>query len=182
MADALAGPALTTRRALAPFFKNDLEVLAFALTLEHLENRFYRDVNGSGKLQGAAAQALMAIGAHEQAHVDGLTATITKLGGTPVAEQRAYNFAALGDLSTQAGILAIANILEPTGVKAYDGAARELTDRGLLAVAGQIVQVEARHAAIIRALIAPNDNPVPKAFEDKATPQQILDAIKPILG
>ncbi len=36
----------------APFFKSDLEVVNFALTLEHLENRFYRDINASGKLQG----------------------------------------------------------------------------------------------------------------------------------
>ncbi len=166
----------------APFFKNDLEVVNFALTLEHLENRFYRDVNGSGRLQGKAAQALMVIGMHEQAHVDALTATVMQMGGTPVQEQRTYNFGALGDMSTQAGILAIANVLEPTGVKAYDGAAREIMDKMLLAVAGAIVNVEARHAAIIRALIDLNANPAPKPFEDKATPQQILDMIKPVLG
>jgi len=166
----------------APFFKSDLEVVNFALTLEHLENRFYRDVNASGKLQGKVAQTLMVIGMHEQAHVDALTATALALGGTPVAEQRSYNFAALGDMGTQAGILAIANILEPTGVKAYDGAAREITDKLILAAAGSIVNVEARHASIIRALIDPNANPAPKPFEDTATPQQILDMIKPVLG
>lgn len=162
--------------------QSDLDVLNFALTLEHLENRFYRDVNGSGRLQGKAAQALLVIGMHEQAHVDALTATILQMGGTPVQEQRSYNFGALGDMGTQAGILAIAGVLEPTGVKAYDGAAREITDRMLLAVAGQIVQVEARHVAIIRALLDPNANPVSRAFEEEATRQQILAAIRPVLG
>ncbi len=182
MADAAAGFALATSQAQAPFFKNDLEVLNFALTLEHLEDRFYRDVNNSGKLQGKVAQALTVIGLHEKLHVDGLTATILQLGGTPVREQQSYNFAAVGDMGTQAGILAIANVLEPTGVKAYDGTAPEIMDKLLLAIAGQIVQVEARHAAIIRVLLDPNANPVPNAFEEMATPQQILDAVKPILG
>jgi rubrerythrin len=168
--------------AKAPFFKNDLEVLNYALTLEHLEDTFYRTVNASGKLQGNAAKYLQTIGAHEKAHVDALTAAIKQAGGTPVAELPKYNFGALGDMNTMDGILKIAGVLEPTGVKAYDGAAREIMDKKILATAGAIVQVEARHAAIIRALMSPNTSPVPKAFEDKATPQEIMDAIKPIIS
>ncbi len=168
--------------ARAPFFKSDLEVMNYALTLEHLENNFYRTVNASGKLQGNAVKYLTIIGAHEQAHVDALTASIRQAGGTPVAELPKYNFAALGDISMMAGILKVASVLEATGVKAYDGAAREITSKQVLAVAGAIVQVEARHVAAIRALIDPNASPVLKAFEDKATPQEIMDAIKPIIS
>jgi len=168
--------------AKAPFFKSDLEVMNYALTLEHLENNFYRTVNASGKLQGNAAKYLTVIGAHEQAHVDALTAAIRQAGGMPVAELPKYNFAALGDMSTMAGILKVASVLEATGVKAYDGAAREITSKQVLTVAGQIVQVEARHVAAIRALIDPNASPVPKSFEEKATPQEIMDAIKPIIS
>ncbi len=168
--------------ARAPFFKSDLEVMNYALTLEHLENNFYRTVNASGKLQGNATKYLAVIGAHEQAHVDALTASIRQAGGTPVAELPKYNFAALGDIGTMAGILKVASVLEATGVKAYDGAAREITSKQVLAVAGAIVQVEARHVAAIRALIDPNTSPVPKSFEDKATPQEIMDAIKPIIS
>lgn len=168
--------------AYAPFFKNDLEVLNYALTLEHLEDYFYRTVNASGKLQGNAAKYLAIIGQHEKAHVDALTAAIKQAGGNPVAELPKYNFASLGDINTQDGILKIASVLEPTGVKAYDGAAREIQDKKILATAGSIVQVEARHAAVIRALIDPNTSPVPKAFEDMATPQQILAAIMPIIS
>jgi len=168
--------------ARAPFFKSDLEVMNYVLKLEHLENNFYRTVNASGKLQGNAVKYLTIIGAHEQAHVDALTASIRQAGGTPVAELPKYNFAALGDISTMAGILKVASVLEATGVKAYDGAAREITSKQVLAVAGAIVQVEARHLAAIRALIDPNASPVPKSFEDKATPQEIMDAIKPIIS
>jgi len=167
---------------MAPFFKNDLEVLNYALTLEHLEDNFYRTVNASGKLQGNAAKYLTTIGGHEKAHVDALTKAIQGAGGTPVAELPRYNFAAVGDMTTQAGILAIANVLEPTGVKAYDGAAREITNKMILGVAGQIVQIEARHAAIIKVLINPNASPVPGAFEAKATPQEIIAAITPIIS
>ncbi len=168
--------------AKAPFFKSDLEVMNYALTLEHLEDNFYRTVNASGKLQGNAAKYLTVIGAHERAHVDALTASVRQAGGTPAAELPRYNFAALGDIGTMAGILAVASVLEATGVKAYNGAAREIMSKQVLAVAGQIVQVEARHVAIIRALLDPNASPVPKSFEDKATPQEIIDAIKPIIS
>ena len=167
---------------MAPFFKNDLEVLNYALTLEHLEDNFYRMANASGKLQGNAAKYFAIIGAHEKAHVDFLTKQIQMAGGTPVAELPKYNFAPLGDVNTQDGLLKIASVLEPTGVKAYDGAAREIQSKTILGAAGQIVQVEARHAAAIRALINPNANPVPLAFEDKATPQQIIAAITPIIS
>ena len=167
---------------MAPYFKSDIEVLNFALTLEHLEDNFYRMANASGKLQGNAAKYLAIIGAHEKAHVDALTKAIQMNGGTPAAELARYNFAVLGDMNTQDGILKIANVLEPTGVSAYDGAAREIQNKAFLAVAGQIVQIEARHAAIIRVLINPNANPTTSSFEATATPQQIIAAITPIIS
>jgi hypothetical protein len=49
-------------------------------------------------------------------------------------------------------------------------------------VAGSIVAVEARHTAIINALINPAANPVPKAFEAVTKPQDVLNAVGPILG
>lgn len=168
--------------AQAPFFKNDLEVLNYALTLEHLENMFYKQVNGSGLLQGNAAKYLAFIGKHEQEHVDALTAAISKAGGMPVKARKSYDFAKLGNLSTQKGILTVSEILEDTGVKAYDGAATEIMDKGILGVAGQIVQVEARHVAIIRVLLNPDGNPVPKAFEDMLKPADVLALVGPLLG
>jgi len=52
----------------------------------------------------------------------------------------------------------------------------------ILATAGQIVQVEARHAAIIRTLLDPTSNPVPMAFENKLPPAKVLGTLGPILG
>lgn len=180
MANVLVDSRLAIRQA--PFFKNDLEVLNYALTLEHLEDMFYKQVNGSGKLQGNAAKYLAIIGAHESAHVDFLTKAISQAGGTPVKARKSYNFGALGDLNSMDGILKASETLEMTGVHAYDGAASEITDKKILGAAGSIVQVEARHVAIVRVLLNPNGNPVPKAFEDALPPQKVLDIVGPLLG
>jgi rubrerythrin len=164
------------------FFTNDLDVLNYALTLEHLEAAFYNQVNASGTLSGDAAAYLRIIGDHENAHVDALTQAIAGAGGTPVRARASYNFDALGDLSTQDGILAVAKTLEETGVAAYNGAGREISDTSILTTAGAIVQTEANHAAIVRVLIDANANPVPSAFPPATPPQEILDIVTPLLG
>ncbi len=164
------------------YFTNDLEILNYALTLEHLEAAFYNQVNASGVLTGDAAAYLQIIGDHENAHVEALTQGITQAGATPVAARQSYNFDALGDLSTQEGILEAARTLEETGVAAYNGAGSAIQDKGLLSVAGGIVQTEANHAAIIRVLIDPDSNPVPQAFPPATHPTDILAAVEPLLG
>ena len=172
--------AATTQRA--PFFDNDLEVLNYALTLEHLEAEFYKMVVGGGQLQGKALTYLTIIRDHEVTHVTALTQAIQAAGGTPVKARRSYNFAALGDMNTQAGILAISETLEMTGVGAYNGAAPELNSKAILAVAGSIVAVEARHTAIVRVLLNPDGNPVPRSFAPVIPPQEVLNTVGPLLG
>lgn len=164
---------------MAPYFKNDIEVLNYALTLEHLENEAYKVINGSGKLTGKNAADLQVIGAHEQAHVDALTAAITKAGATPVKARKSYNFGALGDLTTEAGILMVAQKMEELGVAAYNGAGIEIVDKSILGVAGQIVQVEARHTGLLRAL---NNVAPAEAFPKAMTPQDVIAAVTPVLG
>ncbi|HEX3722202.1 MAG TPA: ferritin-like domain-containing protein [Nitrolancea sp.] len=164
------------------YFTNDIDVLNYALTLEHLESAFYKMAVSSGMLQGNALSYLTIIGSHEDAHVTGLTQAISNAGGTPVKARASYDFTVLGDPTTQVGLLKIASILEPTGVGAYDGAAPDIQNKDYLATAGSIVQVEARHAAIVRALLDPNANPVPDAFAPSLTPQDVLKAVTPVLG
>jgi hypothetical protein len=176
------GRFLAATQQQAPFFKNDLEVLNYALTLEHLEAEFYKLVVAGGKLQGNALRYLTVIRDHEVTHVVELTKAIQGAGGTPVKARKSYNFAALGDMNTQDGILKISEILEQTGVGAYNGAAREITNKAILGVAGAIVAVEARHTAIVRALINPNANPVPRSFELVTKPGDVLAAVGPLLG
>src|SRR5579884_78751 len=131
-------------------FTSDVEVLNYALTLEHLEYAFYRDGIGkfnfgTGPFKDNIGTYLMAIRDDEKAHVDGLTKAIQGLGGAPVAEAK-YDF---GYGTDEEKFLATAQALENTGVSAYDGAGQYISSQALLTVAGQIVAVEARHASYL---------------------------------
>ena len=82
-----------------------------------------------------------------------------------------------GDLSSESAFLKLAVAFEDTGVSAYNGAAPSITSREVLAAAGSIVQVEARHAAAIRLLA--KEDPAPDAFDPKLSKQQVLKAVEP---
>lgn len=163
----------------APFM-SDIEVLNYALTLEHLEYAFYRDgvgnfTFGEDQFGNSIDEWLMAVRDHEGAHVDTLTQVITDLGGEPVAEAT-YDFG-YGD--DPRAFLTTAAALENTGVSAYDGAAQYIEDAGLLTAAGSIVAVEARHAAYLNLVIG--DSPFPAGFEMAKSPAEILEIAGPFI-
>jgi rubrerythrin len=161
---------------------SDLDVLNYALTLEHLEYSFYRDgiglfdfgTDGFGQ---SINTNLAAIRDHEAGHVATLTEVITSLGGTPVAEQ-AYNFT--DAYASIDGFLATAAALENTGVSAYDGAGQFITDPELLTAAGSIVAVEARHASYLNLIT--NESPFPAAFESPLTMDEVLEIAGPFFA
>ena len=140
-----------------------VDVLQFALTLEFLEYEFYRTAVSSPALipAGAATSAITTIRDHELAHVNFLKSTITALGSTPVS-QPTFDFTAgngsgtgpfAGVFSNYALFLAVAQVFEDTGVRAYKGQAANLIDNNdVLTAALQIHSVEARHAAHIRTM------------------------------
>lgn len=182
----LAGLALTAANPLAAgrafastTLQNltDPDILNFALSLEHLEATFYKQVVASGKLSGDALRYLTTIRDHEITHVDFLTKA---LGSAAVGPLNNYNFGAVGDLSSQAGILAVAQKLEDTGVGAYTGAAALISNKDYLASAGSIEQVESRHAATIRLL--QGQQAATMAYGPKLTVDQVKAAIAPIVG
>ena len=175
-----AVPILERLAVEAQAFKGDLDVLNYALTLEHLEFAFYRD--GIGKFSFGSGPFGESIDAHfaefrdhEAAHVRTLTAAIKQLGGTPVAEAT-YDFGYGNDPQK---FLATAQALENTGVRAYDGAASALTTADLLTAAGTIVAVEARHAAYLDLLTG--HVPFPAPFEQPATRADVLKIVGPFI-
>lgn len=176
---AFGTPALNRLRATAQEFTSDIDVLNYALTLELLENAFYRDgvpqfTFGTDPFGNSIDAYLGTIGEHEAAHVATLTQVITDLGGEPVIEQT-YDFG-----YTDAGtFLAVAAALENTGVSAYDGAGAAIENPDLLTAAGTIVAVEARHASYLNLLIG--DIPFPAAFETALTPEEVLEIAGPFI-
>lgn len=178
---ALAAGAVFGAATVAPFVGEalaqggggDLDILNFALTLEYLETDFYKKARSklSGSLSGIASD----FGGQEAQHVATLTAVIKQLGGKPVSKPK-FTFPAIDSKS----FLKLAPTLEDTGVSAYNGAGPMLQSKKLLAAAGSIVQIEGRHAAVVRAKAG--ENPAPDAFDKALTVQQVKTAIKPFLG
>jgi rubrerythrin len=163
------------RQALAQSGGGDLEILNFALTLEYLEAAFYKEAAKIDDLSEDAVKAVETFGDAEQAHVDTIAGIIKQRGGKPV-KAPAVDF---GDLTTEDAFLKLAVTFEDTGVSAYNGAGPALEDKELLAAAGSIVQVEARHAAAVR-LLAKKD-PAPDAFDPTLTEKQVLKAVQPFV-
>lgn len=164
-------------------FGSAIDVLNYALTLEHLEAAFYRDglamigVDGITALgfQTSVFDSLTEIGEHEAAHVATLTDVITQLGGEPVTEAM-YDFG----YTDATGFLQVAQALEDTGVSAYQGAAQYLIDEDeLLTAALTIHGVEARHAAYLALVNA--TSPFPEAVNPTLTPAEVLDIATPFI-
>ena len=185
LALALGGGALKLRSAAAQgderdeAFESDIDVLNYALTLEHLEFSFYRDgidqfTFGNDPFGQSIDTNLAAIRDHEGAHVDVLTQVITDLGGEPV-EEAEYDF---GYTSLEE-FLQVAAVIEGVGVAAYTGAAQFLIEEdALLTAALTIHGNEARHAAYLN-LVAGAGSPFPAAFETPMTPDEVLEAATP---
>ena len=165
------------RQALAQDGGGDVEVLNFALTLEYLEAAFY--TQALKRVGGMSAEVKSLAGEirdNENEHVTALMGTVKDLGGKPV-EAPGVDF---GDaFASEKSFLKLAQTFEDTGVSAYNGAAPAIESTKVLAAAGSIVQVEARHAAAIRML---NGEPIADSGFDKALEQQdVLDAVKPFV-
>jgi rubrerythrin len=165
------------QRALAQGSDGDVEILNYALTLEVLEATFYDE--GLKKVSGLDSKAkrlAKEIRDNEMEHVDALTATIKQLGGKPVAAPM-LDFGSA--FSSQDAFLKLANTLEDTGVSAYNGAAPQISSEDVLSAAGSIVQVEARHASLIR--LMRGKSPSPRAFDKPSTMPAVLKAVKPFI-
>lgn len=163
----------------ASFPKSDAEILNFALTLEHLEARFYEEADSRfGQYDTYLRRLIRDIRSDEETHVSALTSVLKGAGYKPVRGQSRYNFG--GAFQSRHTLLKFSSELETTGVHAYLGQAGNIKTPALLLTAASILTVEARHTGAILGLMA--KNPSLGAFDKGYTKQQILDIVKPILG
>jgi rubrerythrin len=180
----LAAGAVYGAGAVTPFVRSalaqssDADVLNFALTLEYLEAGFYTAaVQQTKGLSADVMRLAKELRDNEHAHVDALRTAIKGAGAKPVSAPKADFGSAF---SSEAAFLKTANTFEDTGVSAYNGAAPLISSAQVLGAAGSIVQVEARHAALIR--LARDKPPAPRAFDTASTKNQVLTAVKPFLA
>ena len=129
----------------------DVGILNYAYALEQLEAAFYTQVllTPYSGIQTAESNLLKDIRDHEIAHREFFKAALGSnaiMGLTPT--WGALNF------SSRDEVLATAKAFEDLGVAAYNGAGVRIQDAKYLVVAGQIVSVEARHAAAVRDMIS----------------------------
>jgi hypothetical protein len=164
-------------QAMAQGGGGDVDILNFALTLEFLEGAFYTmAVKDVKDLSGDVKELATTLRDNELEHVDALTATIKDLGGKPV-KAPGVDF---GDaFSSQDTFLELAQTFEDLGVGAYNGAGPMIESVEVLAAAGSIVQVEGRHAGVIRLLRGERISP--SAFDKGLEMQEVLDAAKPFI-
>ncbi len=151
---------------------SDIDILNYALTLEHIEATFYANVQAADAPTLQALRYVGIIAGHEKAHVDALTATISQLGGKPVSAKM-YKFP---KISFPFGIT-----VENLGVNAYLGAAPMIKTSKILLTAATIVTVEARHAACWASLYNAADF-TRGAFDTGKPMSEVVKAITPFFA
>lgn len=160
----------------------DIGVLNYAYALEQLEAAFYTQVVQTPYtgITDAEKAILTDIRDHEIVHRDFFKAAL----GDKAIKGLTPNFAAI-DFTKRDAVLGAAKLFEDTGVAAYNGAGKLIKDPNYLLLAGKIVSVEARHAAVIRDLINPksadfagDDIIDSNGFDKAVAPADILSAVK----
>jgi len=131
----------------------DVGVLNYAYALEQLESAFYKQVTASpyNNITPEETAILSDIASHELAHAQFFKRAIA--GAGKVIQDLTPDFSSI-DFSSRASVLGTAQVFEDLGVAAYNGAGKLITSAVYLELAGKIVSVEARHAAIIRDLLS----------------------------
>lgn len=131
----------------------DSDILQFALTLEHLENAFYKHALSTwsedqfikANFSANVYSQLKYIAHDEEIHVQYLEAGLKAAGAAPVAACN-YRF----PMTDPTEFVEMAAVIEGVGVSAYLGAAPLITSRAYLTAAASILVTEALHQSAAR--------------------------------
>ncbi|MCC4227997.1 ferritin-like domain-containing protein [Zunongwangia profunda] len=172
----------------------DVGILNYALALEQLEAAFYQMVLDGDYFAGASDEEktiMTDLRNHEVIHREVLrTALNSVVDEDMVIPELEFDFSEANvDFSDRTSVLNTALLLEDTGVSAYNGAGKLISNADYLLVAGQIVSVEARHASAIADLINPGSTDFARndvlvdlggsgvAYDKAQAPSEILEAV-----
>lgn len=184
---ALASAPLVLAFASQEVFGQDLpagivDVLKFALTLEHVEDAFYRSgLDAKGLIPAEYFDVFNTISVHEAAHV----AFLSNALGSQAFERPKLDLTAGGKypdaLTNFETYLTLSQTFEDLGVAAYKGQAANLIESdAILTAALQIHSVEARHAAEVRRI---GGKPSwDSAFDEPMSKEDVLAAAAPFLA
>jgi rubrerythrin len=157
----------------------DLEIVEYALTLEHLETDFYNAVIDAGVIKDRnLAETAKLIRDNEQEHVDALTSTVKQLGGKPKRPKTTFDKVIAGGPDM---VLQTAATVENLGAAAYLGQAGRIQSKEILASALAIHTVEGRHAAALNNVVGKTIVP-DGAFAKPASMAEVLPKVKPFLA
>ncbi len=160
----------------------DIGILNYAYALEQLEAAFYTRVVASPYSGITASETIFMtdIRDHEIAHREFFK---TAIGASAIGSLE-VDFSSI-NFTSRDSVLGTARAFEDLGVSAYDGAGYLLQDANYLLLAGKIVSVEARHAALIRELISPNtflgDQVDASSVNISRTPAEVLAIAGPYI-
>ena len=163
---------------------NDTGILNYAYALEQLEAAFYTAAltsPGYAALSANEKEVIDDLQKHEVIHREFFKTVL----GTAAIGTIQFNATTVASLmADKATLLKTSQLLEDTGVSAYNGAGKYLSTAANLLVAGKIVSVEARHAAAIRdmrdstgRLFAGDDVVDANGLDVKAEPGTVLTAV-----
>ena len=169
----------------------DLGILNYAFALEQLEAAFYTKVvnNFYAGISELEKQVLTDLYYHEVIHRDlYATALPTVASQDKITPTLEFDFSSI-DFNNREMVLTTSKVLEDTGVMAYNGAGKYLSNSDYLVLAGKIVSVEARHASAVASLINPGSADFAGddvlvdlggagiAFDDAKKPSEILQVV-----
>ena len=175
----------TTNTSYTLDLSTDTGILNYAYALEQLEAAFYTTAIASTTFAAMSAsdqEVIADLQKHELIHREFFKALL----GSSAIPQISFNATTVGNLmKDRATLLSTSQLLEDTGVSAYNGAGKYLTSAANLLIAGKIVSVEARHSAAIRdirdpgsgRLFAGDDVVSATGLDVKAEPSAVISSV-----
>jgi hypothetical protein len=159
--------------------QNDVAILNYALTLEHLEAEFYTRVVQADTtrpyLRGRVKDFARVLQRDETTHVAAVSDAIRALGGTPI-NKPTFIFPDNAFISP-IGFLQLSSVFEETGVSAYLGQGQNVRRQDTLNFAASIYGNETRHSALIRHFLG--ESLALRPMEMPLSMGEVLERVRP---